>query len=112
VDDDYDSEKLLPAVSMYFDDVSVFFANQWCGELAAIEEFNKEHEFRKIGEDRSLPGVRPIKAESWYQAMYVCHVLDHPARQKPLSREQLTIRQHYDFMRSRFLFLLMLRTYL
>jgi hypothetical protein len=64
VDDDYDSEKLLPAVSMYFDDVSVFFANQWCGELAAIEEFNKEHEFRKRGADRSLPGVRPVKARA------------------------------------------------
>ena len=43
------SEKLLPALSLYFDDVGFFFANEWCGELAAIREFNCDNEFRKMG---------------------------------------------------------------
>jgi hypothetical protein len=97
-------EKYNPGVSMYFDDVSFFFANEWAGELAAISEFNEEHELRKIGRDRSLPGDRPAKAESWYSAMYVCHVLDHEARQTSRKRQQLTIDAHADFMSSRFLF--------
>src|SRR5260221_10063549 len=74
------ADKYNPAISMYFDDVSFFFANRWAGELLAIAEFNEENVFRKIGRDRSLPGRRPLKAESWYSAMYVCHILDHDAR--------------------------------
>jgi hypothetical protein len=98
------SENYNPAVSMYFDDVSFFFANEWSGELLAISEFNSAHELRKIGRDRSLPGRRPTKAEQWYSAMYVCHVLDHEARQRPREREELTIGAHADFMNSQFLF--------
>ena len=97
-------EKYNPAVSMYFDDVSFFFANNWAGELAAIEEFNQENELRKIGPDRSLPGRRPHKGENWYSAMYVCHVLDHETRQKPRERPQLTIGAHNEFMSTRFLY--------
>jgi hypothetical protein len=99
-----DPEKYTPAVSMYFDDVSFFFANDWAGELAAIAEFNQEQDARKIGRDRSLPGHRPIKADGWYSTMYVCHILDHVARQTTVDRPKLTIRAHADFMRSRFLF--------
>ncbi len=83
-----DPEKYLPAMSMYFDDVRFFFANKWCGELAAIEEFNAEHAMRKIDRDRSLPGLRPKAAAAWYRAMYVGHVLDHPARQSPANRKR------------------------
>ena len=98
------AEKYLPAISLYFDDVSFYFANQWAGELAAISEFNAEFELRKIDHDRSLPGRRPIKATSWYPTMYVCHVLDHPARRQAVSRSQLTIKEHAEFMTSRYLF--------
>ena len=94
-------DKYNPAISMYFDDVGFFFANDWAGELAAISEFNSNHELRKIGRDRSLPGPRPIKAEPWYQSMYACHILDHEARQKPRERQQLNIGAHCDFMTSR-----------
>ena len=41
-------------------------------QLAAIAEFNEEHELRKIGLDRSLPGRRPLMSTSWYSKMYVC----------------------------------------
>jgi hypothetical protein len=90
-------EKYLPAISMYFDDVGFFFANQWAGELAAIREFNEQHELRKIDVDRSL-NSRPVKAEGWYSNMHVCHVLDHEARQNSRRREQLTIGAHVDFI--------------
>lgn len=97
-------EKYNPAISMYFDDVSFFFANEWAGELAAMEEFNQEHEFRKISRDKSLPGRRRRMVDSWYSSMYVCHVLDHEGRQHPRERHELTIGDHYDFMAARFLF--------
>jgi hypothetical protein len=94
----------LPAISMYFDDVSFFFANKWAGELAAIEEFNAQYDMRKIDTDRSLQWHRPKQFDSWYSTMYVCHMLDHPARQSPLARPQLTIKEHAEFMKSRSLF--------
>jgi hypothetical protein len=97
-------EKYLPAISMYFDDVRFFFANEWSGELLAIKEFNEQHQMRKIGLDHSLPGRRPGEAEGWYSSMYVCHVLDHEGRQKTRDRDQLTIGAHADFMASQFLF--------
>ncbi len=81
-------ENYNPAISMYFDDVSFFFANEWAGELAAIHEFNGEHQLRKIGPDRSLPGRRPVTSASWYSKMFTCHVLDHEVRQKPRDRQQ------------------------
>ena len=98
------SDKYTPAVSMYFDDVSFFFANKWAGELAAIDEFNSENEFRKIDHDRSLSVRRPEKMADWYPSMYICHILDHPARQSTAQRPQLTIGKHAEFMTSRFLF--------
>jgi hypothetical protein len=48
------TEQYLPAISMYFDDVSFFFANKSAGELAAISEFNAANDLRKIDHDRSL----------------------------------------------------------
>ena len=98
------SEKCTPAVSMYFDDVSFFFANKWSGELAAIGEFNNENELRKIDHDRSLTLNRRPKPAGWYSSMYVCHILDHPARSNTVQRSKLTIGEHAEFMNSRFLF--------
>jgi hypothetical protein len=68
-----------PGVSIYFDDVGHFFANRWCGELAAIEEFNAKNKMRKIDRDRS----QRHPAARWFQGMYVCHILDHPFRNNP-----------------------------
>ena len=91
-----DARKYLPGVSMYFDDVSFFYANDWCGELLAINEFNAAHDMRKIGLDRSLDD-RP-RPQGWHSQMFVCHVLDHPVRQSTRARESLTIRDHHKFM--------------
>ena len=96
-------EKYTPAVSMYFDDVTFFFANRWAGELVAIDEFNSENQFRKIDRDRSLPGLRQIKADGWYEKMYVCNLLDHKTRQIPSGRQRLDIAEHFQFMNAQHL---------
>jgi hypothetical protein len=90
-----------PAISMYFDDVGFFSANKWCGELAAIREFNAENDLRKVDGDRSLPGLRPVNNAAWYQRMYVCHILDHEARNKPLHRDRLTMEEYHNYKKSR-----------
>lgn len=94
----------LPAVSMYFDDVSFFFANPWCGELRAIEEFDAENELRKIDRDRSLPKNRADPRAFWYEKMYACHILDHPLRNRPRARQGLTLDAHGAFMEDSRLF--------
>jgi hypothetical protein len=96
-------ELYTPAISVYCDDVRFFFANRWCGELLAIEEFNQENSMRKIDQDRSL-GDRPSSSDPWHKSMFVCHVLDHEVRCKPRKREGLSIQQHYCFMKASSLF--------
>ena len=93
-----------PAVSVYLDDVSMFFANRWCGELAAVEEFNAAHELRKIDIDRSLPGSRPYKHLNWYDRMYAAHILDHPLRRQPHRADSLSIDEDARRMLAEYLF--------
>lgn len=97
-------EAYLPAVSMYFDDTTFFFANRWAGELAAIEEFNAEQSLRKIDVDRSLPGARHQPYASWYRNMYACHFLDHEARVRVRERPELVIGKHHEFMSAQHLY--------
>jgi hypothetical protein len=92
------AEAYLPAVPTYFDDVGFYFCNRWCGELAAIEEFNAGNQLRKIDIDRTLPGKRPVKFARWYPQMYACHVLDHPLRQASQTRDSLNMQRHRDYL--------------
>lgn len=92
------SEKYTLAVSLYFDDVNFYFANEWCGELGAVSEFNAQHQLRKIGLDRSLPGKRPFRSENWYSQMFVCHILDHDLRQRARERNEFNIAEHHRFL--------------
>lgn len=91
-------EACLPAVSAYFDDIGFYFCNRWCGELAAIEDFNAANALRKIDTDRTLPGRRPVKYARWYPQMYVCHILDHPQRQASVKRDSLNMQKHREFL--------------
>lgn len=80
-------DRYNPAVSIYFDDVSHFFANRYCGELLAIDEFNAANAFRKIDHDRTGRHLGHV----WHEMMYACHILDHPARSEvSLSRPRKT----------------------
>ena len=62
----------MPAVPMYFDDLDVFLTfNDWCGESAAIRDFNAAQANRKI--------VRRDK-DFRIRRFHVCNILDHPLR--------------------------------
>ena len=93
--------KLLPAIAMYLDDVASIFSNRWCGELAAVEEFNAAHETRKIDRDRTGLDCRPDSPQPWQAKMHVAHVLDHPARLSPADRAALSIGAHQTLMATR-----------
>ena len=77
-----------PAVAVYLDDITTYFGNRWCGEVAAVEEFNTAQPRRKIDRDYTLPGRRPHKALGWYPRMYVAHILDHDVRTRVRTREE------------------------
>lgn len=74
------AELYLPRVTMYFDDVSSVTHNLWCGELAAIANFNDANALRKIAPFNFLRESRLFKNAKWLGQMYTLHVLDHPAR--------------------------------
>jgi hypothetical protein len=68
---EFGRDSYLPAVPFYCDDVShALTFNPWCGEELAIDEFNQEHDLRKISKKESFV----------IRHFYVCHVLDHPLR--------------------------------
>lgn len=68
----FSADKYLPAVLVYFDDVEQHLTyNDWCGEEAAINEFNQENKMRKISK----------KTEFYIPRFYACHILDHAIRQ-------------------------------
>jgi len=70
----------LPRVWCYFDDIAgPEFAcmNEYVGELAAIGEFNAEHDTRKIAPLVNLRIERPNPAP-WNEQIYVCHDFAHP----------------------------------
>jgi hypothetical protein len=85
---EHDAEFYLPMVFGYFDDCSSrSHFNKFCGELLAIEEFNQEHELRKIDIDRGVwNNHRHIGPQIWYERMHILHLFDHPKRFPQLER--------------------------
>ena len=81
-------ELYCPAVAVYLDDITTYFGNRWCGELAAVHDFNDAQELRKIDKDYTLPGHRPHKRLRWYESMFVAHILDHDLRTRVRTREE------------------------
>jgi hypothetical protein len=76
-----EADRYLPCTIVYFDDVSFWSANSWCGERLAIREFNEANTFRKLEHDRFLKYRRVYKDSDWLDRIYELHVLDHPERQ-------------------------------
>ncbi len=70
----------LPVVTMYLDDITRQTHNRWCGELAAIEDFNAAQTLRKIAPFTFLRESRLFKNANWIGQIYTLHVLDHPSR--------------------------------
>jgi len=75
-----DATCYLPTVAVYVDDVHERTHTRFAGELLAIEEFNAEHELRKLDFDRGLMYHRVFKHAEWLQHMFKLHVFDHPER--------------------------------
>jgi Rps23 Pro-64 3,4-dihydroxylase Tpa1-like proline 4-hydroxylase len=75
-----DTERLLPRVMCYFDDVVGYPWGDFNGERLAITEFNEDHPQRKIsflyGLRHSLP--RSQFNARWTDAMFLAHIFDHP----------------------------------
>jgi hypothetical protein len=70
----------LPRIWCYFDDTiwperACF--NEFTGEYLAINEFNAEHEFKKLAKMPYLNWTRSIPA-AWNDQMYVFHDFKHP----------------------------------
>jgi hypothetical protein len=65
-----DAAHFLPRIFMYFDDVqgdNTWLVSEFAGELLAIDEFNKQHQSKKIALNRcGLPQV------------FIYHDFDHP----------------------------------
>lgn len=81
-------ELYLPTVIMYFDDVKRELHNPFCGELLAIDEFNRSHESRKITKLNFLEKRRIFRNALWIEQMYHCHIFDHVSRQNALAAKR------------------------
>jgi len=86
-----DARCYLPTVSVYVDDVHERSHTRFAGELLAIDEFNAEHELRKLDVDRSLAHSRVFKHAEWLQHMYRLHVFDHPERRDTTSQRAVEV---------------------
>lgn len=78
---DAPSERLLPRVACYFDDIFGYAWNDYTGERAAINDFNNSHDRRKVaamyGLKYELPGEDRLKP--WPEQVYLAHVFDSPS---------------------------------
>ncbi len=54
-----------------------------------MEEFNEEHERRKITPFNFLRNTRIFKNAAWIDHVFTLHVLDHPTRQPSDRRTSL-----------------------
>lgn len=65
-------ERYLPVIPATFDDSdTVLSHSRWCGEAAAVQEFNEANTLRKIDPKPTFD----------IQKFYCCQIFDHPIRQ-------------------------------
>jgi hypothetical protein len=92
-------DRYLPAVSFYFDDILFYFANEACGELAAISEHNAAHPLRPVHPDRSLPaGARQLCA---LVSRDVCRALPRSSLSQCAPRAQDAVARRSPRLRRR-----------
>lgn len=75
---DSNAAKYLFLPILYFDDIVLPTYSNWAGELLAINEFNAEHEMRKIEHYRFLRSRRLFKGARWIDQIFLLHLFDHP----------------------------------
>jgi hypothetical protein len=74
-------QQYLPRVIVYVDDLEDEYHNAYCGASLALNEFNREHELRKIEKWPFLRGYRLFRNARWLDHVFFLQVLDHPLRQ-------------------------------
>lgn len=79
-----DSDKYLPIVLLYLDDIGFDSTNPWNGELLAVNEFNAEQPMRKIAPFTLLRSKRIFKNPQWIDQIYAAHVHDHRLRSESI----------------------------
>ena len=85
------SDRYLPVVPVYVDDIMYPGHNPYCGELLAIQEFNSNNTFRKITPDPFLPHRRVFKHAEWLSHIYNAQVLDHPERTNTVKPQEKVV---------------------
>jgi hypothetical protein len=89
-------ERLLPRVTMYFDDLLGYPYTTASGEWAAIEEFNASHRRRCIARICGLAHClgRRYRFAGWPESFFVLHSFDHPAYNAREERAIEDLRLH------------------
>jgi hypothetical protein len=84
---------LLPRVISYFDDIFGHTYNDYCGERAAIAEFNNYHSACKICPIYGLRYFIPhfARNELWPSGMYFAHLFEHPSYNIPDSFNKVMV---------------------
>jgi hypothetical protein len=82
---DAHSDRLLPRVYCYFDDILGYTYSDCNGELLAIAEFNAAHSRQQICK---IHGLRyrvhqSLRDKLWLDCMYIAHMFNHPLYAKP-----------------------------
>ena len=77
---DADPERMLPRVLCYFDDMFGHGWTDFMGVRAAVDEFNADHEQRKIAKIHGLRYELPADEyeQAWHEKLYLFHLFDHP----------------------------------
>lgn len=107
-------EATLPRVFCYFDDCigdDAELHGPFAGELAAIDDFNRANQHRKVSPIFGLRHKRLLPA-SWNDVMFVMHAFDHPRystyinprwqppAEKPERASEIVVRAHLNGMRT------------
>ena len=79
---DATTDKTLPRVWCYFDDIVSTIPD--VGELLAIDEFNKEHQEKKIRQPFNLRANIPLQP-SWAEQIWQVHHFQHPDYTRPVA---------------------------
>jgi hypothetical protein len=86
-------QKYLPRVVVYLDDIGDEFCSAWTGELLAVNEFNRDNEWRKIAPFPMLRARRIFKNARWIDHLFIGHVHDHELRSVTSVRPARPVRR-------------------
>lgn len=77
--------RILPRIPCYFDDVLGYGWSDFNGERAAIADFNRDHDQRKIGQIYGLRYELPAAdaTAAWPEKLFLAHAFDHPSYNTP-----------------------------